>query len=64
MTPKYKYEILEKIKRLNNKDLLEETLELAAGDDYDGNFTPRGRFKFENLLLELKGRLKHWFGEE
>ena len=41
----------------SNIDLLESTIYLAGGDDYDGCFTERGAWEFEALKQELKERL-------
>jgi hypothetical protein len=47
----------EYIEALSNDMLLEEVLNLAGGDDYDGCFTSRGRRDYERLLTELESRL-------
>jgi hypothetical protein len=46
-----------RIAKLSNEDLLIETIELSAGDDYDGCFTPDGDASLEILKAELKRRL-------
>jgi hypothetical protein len=47
----------EEIEALSNEQLLEEVLDLAGGDDYDGCFTSRGWRTFERLKVELESRL-------
>ena len=47
----------EDIKKMTNLDLMEETLGLAGGDDYDGCFTPEGSVRFSALKQELSARL-------
>jgi hypothetical protein len=49
-----------KIRGLSNAELLDETLRLAAGDDYDGCFTSFGRWEYEMLQAELRRRLEGW----
>jgi hypothetical protein len=49
---------LEAIKRMSNEELLEETIGLAGGDDYDGCFTSRGDWRFAELQFELHLRLR------
>jgi len=45
--------------------LLEETLSLAGGDDYDiGCFTVEGGREYELLINELNIRLKDWLEED
>lgn len=52
------------INGFTNRQLFDETINLPSfGDDYDGDFTEHGRWKFEKLLEELKKRLKDWFNE-
>lgn len=50
--------IIESTRQLRNYELLEGTLDLSGGDDYDGCFTHSGRFEFDCLQSELKKRLK------
>lgn len=47
----------EKVKQMSNEVLLEELLQLAGGDDYDGCFTPIGLRQYEILKSELDSRL-------
>lgn len=57
---KWKINEGKRIESLSNRKLLDETLELAAGDDYDGCFTTRGRIVFDLLQTELECRLSEW----
>jgi hypothetical protein len=50
-------EIIKRIKELKDKDLLYETIDSAGGDDYEGEFTDRGQYKFDELKRELNKRL-------
>lgn len=52
-----KEKILEQVKAYDNQKLVEETLYLAGGDDYDGCFTNKGQFEYNALLEELNRRL-------
>ena len=45
---------------ISNKDLLDETLHLAGGDDHDGCFTLHGEWQYNYLLMSLKDRLGDW----
>jgi len=60
MKNKYKWqdEILARIENMSNEELLDETLCLAGGDDYDGCFTSRGSWEYSALTSELEKRLK------
>lgn len=53
-----KEEVIDKVKKMSNNALLDETLSLAAGDSYDGCFTREGEFEYETLQAELYSRLK------
>lgn len=55
-----KWQVAEKtrVSALSNYSLLEETLSAAQGDDYDGCFTSRGQWTFDNLKEELESRLR------
>jgi hypothetical protein len=44
-------------KALSNFELLQDVIEMAAGDDYDGLFTPTGRIRFNAFHDELEYRL-------
>lgn len=48
----------EEIKNLSNDQLLEDTIQLAVGDDWDGLFTRTGKKRFRLLRQELERRLK------
>lgn len=50
--------INKEVAEMNNSQLLEETIDLAGGDDYDGFFTPKGTYTFRALSDELEKRLK------
>ena len=43
---------------MSNEDLVQQTVGLAGGDDYDGCFTPEGRKAYIALTSELNKRLK------
>jgi len=53
-------ELIKVIQAMPNKDLLEDVIELAAGDYWEGDFTEEGTFHFIALLYELKCRLSEW----
>lgn len=53
-------EFLKWLPSCSNRELLDATLELAAGDYYDGDFTRLGEWKFEKMKLELFNRLGYW----
>ena len=55
---KWKEVTLTRIENMSNEELLEETLGLAGGDDYDGYFTDLGQFEYDTLYNELQKRLK------
>lgn len=52
-----------RIVKLSNANLLEETLDLAGGDDYDGCFTRNGEVTYQILTSELKKRLAVWLSD-
>ena len=54
----------ERIEKLDNYDLYCATMDLAGGDDWDGDFTNNGKITFDLLSTELELRLKNWFGEK
>jgi hypothetical protein len=60
---KWKIEEEKRISLLSNSELLEETISLAGGDDYDGCFTVRGDFIYGKLYNELNKRLASWLTE-
>lgn len=49
---------LDVIKQLSNEELVDETLNLAGGDDYDGCFTDLGCELLDLLREELLSRLE------
>jgi hypothetical protein len=49
---------LARIKLLSNEELLEEVLDSAGGDDYDGCWTNRGWWEYQVMKEELESRLK------
>ena len=56
---KWREKVLASIENMSNEELLEETIALGGGDDYDiGCYTPMGEVEFECLLAELRKRLK------
>jgi len=59
-TLKWQIEFLEQIKNMTNEHLLWETVQAAAGDDYDGCFTSKGQWEYEVLQVALVERLGDW----
>jgi len=57
---KHKRMIIANEKGMSNKQLLDEVIELAAGDDYDGCFTDNGKWAFKYLKSKLYERLADW----
>ena len=57
---KWQEDFISDVWHMSNKDLLNATLILAQGDDYDGCFTGRGEWKFNFLRAELDKRLGDW----
>ena len=57
VTPEWQQQTLENISQLDNVDLLQATLGLAGGDDYDGCMTERGEWEYQELQKELDSRL-------
>jgi len=49
-----------RIAKLNNKELYESLLSLAAGDDWDGGMTYKGQLTFDYYKTEFERRLKDW----
>ena len=54
---KWKERFLNEIKNYTNEQLLERCLDSAGGDDYDGGFSDRGYWMYEELQVELNKRL-------
>jgi hypothetical protein len=50
-------EIVEHEKHLTTLELLDEVLVLAPGDKYDGEFTAKGKWKYDYLLEKLRWRI-------
>lgn len=57
---KWKEELLERLRKVSNKDLYEWLLNIASGDDYDGCFTASGEWEYEQVKLEFEKRLTDW----
>jgi hypothetical protein len=57
---KWQEKILTRIQKYTNRQLLDETLISAKGDDNDGEFTSRGWWEFNELRKELEKRLNKW----
>ena len=45
---------------MDNEPLLEYVIGMAAGDDWDGNFTEEGKIEFEVAHQLLRERLVDW----
>lgn len=56
----YQKEIVENEKRMSNEELLDEVLNQATGDDYDGCFTVKGLWEYRYLEGKLRERLASW----
>ncbi len=52
--------IIEFEKTLSNRELFDEVINQAAGDDYDGGFTTHGDWEFRYLRDKLERRLADW----
>lgn len=63
MGKKYVLQRQQQIDAMENAKLLEEVLEMAGGDDYDGCFTDEGRIIYEYAVNVLKNRLSEWLKE-
>jgi len=50
--------IKNRVKTYDDVTLLNATIGLAGGDDYDGEFTAEGSYEFEQHRKELAKRLK------
>jgi len=50
----------DRIQKLTNKELYDEFIELAGGDDYEGEFTRKGTRTHWELKEELDRRLSEW----
>jgi hypothetical protein len=58
VSPEQRAQYTEVVEKLSNLDLLEDTIELSAGDDYDGVFSRHGQVVYETLRAELYHRLE------
>ena len=58
--PKWQANERERIQKLTNKELYDEVFDLCVGDDWDGEFTSRGRWTYYRLEEELSNRLSGW----
>jgi len=56
-------EIAEREKKMTNRELLDEVLDQAGGDDWDGAFTDKGKWEYEYLIKMLEKRLEGWLNE-
>ncbi len=61
---KWQQAILKEIHSATNRELFDDFIELAGGDDWDGQFTDRGWWEFEQLQNELESRLEDWLKEK
>ena len=57
MITKWQQAIIEREQKMSNKELLDEVINQAGGDDYDGCFTQQGLWEFEYLEGCLYRRL-------
>lgn len=57
---KDRYNFLRFVRSLTNDELVDELKSAAAGDDYDGCFTPYGFWQYDVLQKELEIRLGNW----
>ena len=53
----------ELLKDFSNEELLDEVLDRAGGDSWDGYFTTKGSNLYENGLKILRERLGDWLSE-
>lgn len=54
---KWKNAYLEQISKMTNEEVLDEYSYLVGGDDYDGCFTDRGSWMFDQITIEFRKRL-------
>lgn len=59
----YTEQFLLTMSKMSNRELLDETLSEACGDDYDGCFTKLGALRYSLLTTELEKRLETWLNE-
>lgn len=55
---KWQIAFLDALSKMSNDELLDSTIWSAGGDDYDGCFTDRGQWEFDELRIELDKRLE------
>lgn len=60
---KWQKKHIERIESMSNSELLDEALELAGGDSWDGIFTKRGEWEYSAITLHLRMRLVDWLNE-
>ena len=54
---KWQQSIIDSLEKFSDKELVDEIVTLANGDDYDGCFTDRGWWELDTLRDELLKRL-------
>jgi len=54
---KWQSEILERIPKMSNEEVLDRYSYLCGGDDYDGCMTDRGQWEYDKIIDELSKRL-------
>lgn len=54
---KWKEDYLLQISQWSNEQVLDEYTSLSGGDDYDGCFTKRGEWQYNEITKELRQRL-------
>lgn len=52
-----------RISSLSNSDLLNQMIQIAGGDDWDGDLTQRGKCVFTLCYKELQVRLADWLAK-
>lgn len=60
----YQKYTIDREKEMSNEELLDEVIELAAGDGYDGCFTKQGLWEFQYLKKKLYERLASWLSQD
>ena len=56
----WQQKIIDYYSNISNVDLLDEVLDLARGNDWEGAFTDHGWWKFNYVKSLLYGRLTDW----
>lgn len=54
---KWKQTYLDELSKMTNKELLDEYTYLAGGDGYDGAYSKKGDWKWEQIQVVLKEKL-------